>query len=300
MFRFRTIFSALLILSSLMLLPANAAEPLSTEEPIEVVTSFSILENLVEELGGNHVAVTNLVGRNMDAHIYRPKPSDAVAVAEADLVVMNGFGFEGWITRLMDNNDYENRLLVATRNATPLLHGEEIDPHAWQSFTNIRVYIDNISEALIQLKPAQSADFRQRQQALKKKVAWLEADLTRQVNLIPRGQRVVVTSHDAFAYLGREFDIQFFAPVGFNGDSEPSATDVAAVIDQIRSLGVRALFVENISSPRLLEQISAETGVAIGGSLYSDALSELDGPAATYLDMMRHNLESLVQALNSN
>ena len=278
---------------------ANDKEAIQNE-PIQVVTSFSILEDLVQELGGDRIEIINLVGRDSDAHIYQPKPSDAIAIAKADLVVMNGLGFEGWIERLMDNNGYENTRLVASQGVQALVHDNEIDPHAWQSFQNIKIYIDNITQALIEIAPQYRHEFARYNGALTLKVKLLEQDLSQKINAIPEYQRLVVTSHDAFGYLGREFGIQFIAPVGFNTDSEPTASDVAKLIDQIKSQGIQALFVENISNPRLLKLIASETGIAIGGNLYSDALSEDKGPAATYLEMMRHNVDSICAALTAN
>jgi len=269
----------------------------NNQQPLRVVTSFSILENLVAELGGNHVEIKNLVGRNSDAHIYQPKPSDAVAIANADLVIMNGLAFEGWIARLMDNNGYSKKRLVASQGVQPLMTDDDIDPHAWQSFQNIKIYIDNISQALIELKPEYKNEFSQRNQVLMQKVIDLQQALSQKINAIPKNKRLVVTSHDAFAYLGRELNIQFIAPVGFSTDSKPTAKDVAKLIDQINSQDIKALFVENISSPRLLAQIASETDAVIGGKLYSDALSEMTGPAPTYLEMMRYNIESIAAAL---
>ncbi|MDC9724716.1 MAG: zinc ABC transporter substrate-binding protein [Gammaproteobacteria bacterium] len=269
----------------------------NNQQALRVVTSFSILENLVAELGGNHVEIKNLVGRNSDAHIYQPKPSDAVAISNADLVIMNGLAFEGWIARLMDNNGYSKKRLVASQGVQTLMTDDDIDPHAWQSFQNIKIYINNISQALIELKPEYKNEFSQRNQVLMQKVIDLQQALWQKINAIPKNKRVVVTSHDAFAYLGREFDIQFIAPVGFNTDSKPTASDVAKLIDQIKSQAIKALFVENISNPRLLAQIASETDAVIGGNLYSDALSEMTGPAPTYLEMMRYNIESIVAAL---
>jgi len=271
----------------------------NNEQPIRVVTSFSILEDLVAELGGNRVDIINLVGRNSDAHIYQPKPSDAIAIAKADLVVINGLGFEGWISRLMYNNSYSKEQLVASQGVEILTNDNEIDPHAWQSFQNIQIYIDNISQVLLEIKPEYAAEFIQRKKTFEQKVALLQQELIQQINIIPKNQRRVVTSHDAFGYLGRELDIEFIAPIGFNTDSKPTASDVAKLIDQIKSQGIKALFVENISNPRLLEQIASETGAAIGGNLYSDALSDANGPASTYLDMMRHNIESIITALTN-
>ena len=294
MFRIKNILNLIFLF---LLFTANAVS--ANDSNIRVVTSFSILEDLLKELGGEYVSVVNLVGRNSDAHIYQPKPSDAVAIASADLVVFNGLEFEGWITRLIKNSGYKNKQLIASEEVDAIKNGEEIDPHAWQSFHNIRVYIQNITSALITLRPQHADEFMQRQQQYLKHLNSLEEQLSAQIANIPANKRVVVTSHDAFGYLGREFGIRFLAPLGLSIEVEASAEDVAAIVDQIREQDVRALFVENINNPRLLQRIAAETNVAIGGRLYSDALSEVDGPADTYLNMMQHNIGSLIAAFNS-
>ena len=280
--------------------------PLSTasaqiEGPnLSVVTSFSILEDLVRQLGGEHVTVVNLVDRNSDAHTYRPVPSDAAAIQNADLVVFNGLGFEGWIERLLENKGQRTSALEASRGIDVITINGEVDPHAWQSFTNVRLYIDNISQRLIDLLPVHRDSLIQRQLAYLEALKGLEAELVAQIAAIPHQARIVVTSHDAFLYLGRELDIQFLAPLGLSYEAEASAEDVALVVDQIRERNVTALFLENINNPRLLNSIADESGVEIGGRLYSDALSKPDGPAGTYLEMMRHNIESLAQAFSSN
>ena len=288
---FKLIFLCLLFL-------VNIAS--ANESSIRVVTSFSILEDLVKELGGQYVNVVNLVDRNSDAHTYQPKPSDAVAIAKADLVIFNGLGFEGWIPRLIKNSGYKNKQIIASKGVDAIKNGKETDPHAWQSFHNIRLYVQNISQMLIQLRPQYSEVLTKRQQKYLDSLNDLEINLKEQLVKIPVSKRIVVTSHDAFGYLGREFKIQFLAPLGLSLEVEASAEDVATIIDQIREQNVKALFVENINNPRLLELISAETNVAIGGRLYSDALSEIKGPADTYLKMMRHNIESLINRLNTH
>lgn len=287
---FKLIFLCLLFL-------VNIAS--ANESSIRVVTSFSILEDLVKELGGQYVNVVNLVDRNSDAHTYQPKPSDAVAIAKADLVIFNGLGFEGWIPRLIKNSGYKNKQIIASKGVDAIKNGKETDPHAWQSFHNIRLYVQNISQMLIQLRPQYSEVLTKRQQKYLDSLNDLEINLKEQLIKIPVSKRIVVTSHDAFGYLGREFKIQFLAPLGLSLEVEASAEDVATIIDQIREQNVKALFVENINNPRLLELISAETNVAIGGRLYSDALSEVKGPAGTYLKMMRHNIESLITVLST-
>jgi zinc/manganese transport system substrate-binding protein len=277
-----------------LLFLANAVS--ANDSSLRVVTSFSILEDLVKELGGESVNVVNLVGRNSDAHMYQPKPSDAIAIANADLVIFNGLEFEGWIMRLIQNSDYKNKQLIASEGVDAINNGDEIDPHAWQSFRNIRVYIQNITRTLIALRPEYADELTQRQERYLNTLDNLEKRLIEKIADIPPNKRIVVTSHDAFGYLGREFDIRFLAPLGLSLEVEASAEDVASVIDQIRKQNVKALCVENINNPRLLQRIAAETNIGIGGRLYSDALSEVGGPADTYLNMMEHNVESLISA----
>jgi zinc/manganese transport system substrate-binding protein len=272
---------------------------IADDSTISVVTSFSILEDLVNQLGGQHVNVVNLVDRNSDAHMYQPKPSDAVAIVNADLLVFNGLEFEGWISRLIANADYQNRQLVASNGVNAITNGHEIDPHAWQSFDNIRIYIDNITQTLIELRPQYDVALKRNKQRLLEALHLLESQLIDQMAEIPEDKRIVVTSHDAFGYLGREFNIDFISPVGLNVEIEASAEDVAAVIDQVRANGVTAIFVENITNPRLTQLIADETNIRIDGRLYSDALSEIDGPASTTLSMMKHNVESLITAFRS-
>ncbi len=269
------------------------------ESTLRVVTSFTILEDLVMELGGEYVTVINLVPRNSDAHMYRPTPSDSVAIANADLIVFNGLGFEGWITRLIKDTRKEEMQLIASAGTLILTHDQETNPHAWQSFSNIRIYVQNISDKLIKLLPQHQSNLEAKRYQYIEQLNELEEEIQQRLGEIPIEKRIVVTSHDAFEYLGRELNIQFLAPLGLSLDAEASALDVTTVIDLIRQRNIAALFVENITNPRLLERISAETDVAIGGRLYSDALSATDGPASTYLKMMKHNIESLLYAFGS-
>ncbi len=297
-----TLFKLFLLLVLLGANDARTSELLTDKvvarnAPIRVVTSFTILEDLVNELGGEFVNVVNLVGPDADAHTYHPKPSDAIALTQADLVVFNGLAFEGWMSRLIENSGYVNRQLIASRGVDIISHGDEPDPHAWQSFRNIRVYVRNITRALIAQRPQHADALKERQQQYLNALTALEEQLLSQVSDIPISNRVVVTSHDAFGYLGRDFQIRFLAPVGFSFEVDATAADVASVIDQIREQNVRALFVENIASPRLIQRIADDAGIAVGGPLYSDALSEAQGPASTYREMMRYNVESLVIAL---
>ena len=208
--------------------------------------------------------------------------------------------FERIHCEVWENTEYKNTQLIASKGVDGIKNGEEIDPHAWQSFRNIRVYIQNITRTLIALRPQYADEFTQRHKQYLNALNTLEKRLLEKIASIPSSQRIVVTSHDAFGYLGREFDIRFLAPLGLSLEVEASAQDVSIVIDQIRKHKVQALFVENINNPRLLQRIAAEANVGIGGRLYSDALSEVNGPADTYLNMMQHNVESLISAFKLN
>lgn len=269
-------------------------------QPIPVVATFSILGDLTAQLGGDKVAVTVLVGPDEDAHVYEPTPADAVAIAKARLVIQNGLHFEGWFPRLINGAGYQGKVVTASDGVEVLRVQGEIDPHAWQSLRNIRQYAENISAALQTIKPQSKLEFEKRLQQFLAETEALERKSRSQLYALPLDRRKVVTSHDAFAYLAVELDLIFLAPVGLSTEEEASGAALAALIRQIRKDQIRALFLDNISDPRVLQQIARETGVVIGGHLYSDALSHAGGPAATYLQMMEHNLNALIGALSSS
>ncbi|MEO8411899.1 MAG: metal ABC transporter substrate-binding protein [Propionivibrio sp.] len=282
----------------LFALPASAA-------PLDVVASFSILADICEHIGGDRIQVHSLVGRDADAHMFAPTPADARTIAGARLVVVNGLGFEGWIDRLVKSSGYRGPIVVATNGIDALGsgnthvygHGSKDDPHAWQDPANVRQYVDNIARALTAVDPDGKADYLANAERFKAEISALDAEIRRSFATIPAARRKVVTTHDAFAYFGRAYALTFIAPVGVYTDAEPSAADIGNIIRQIRHEKIPAVFMETISDPRLLERISQESGARIGGALYSDSLSSADGPAPTYLDMMRHNARTLAEAL---
>ncbi|WP_245664253.1 metal ABC transporter substrate-binding protein [Candidatus Propionivibrio aalborgensis] len=279
-------------------------------EPLKVVATFSILGDLTQRVGGERIEVLELVGPEADAHVYQPTPADAKMIAQAGLVVVNGYGFEGWIDRLIRSSGYRGKIVMASAGVRSLrlrqppgeaqdryTHDGEIDPHAWQDLSNALRYVDNIAQALSAADPAGQGIYRANAEKYKREIVALDNEIRMSFNAIPPEQRRVVTSHDAFGYFSRAYGIGFISPVGINTDAEPSAGDVGRIIRQIRRERIRAVFMESISDPRLLERIRQESGARIGGTLYSDALSKPDGPAATYLDMMRYNARTLATAL---
>lgn len=285
-----------LLLAITLLLPLS----LSAAEKIQVVTSFSILADLAHEIGGEQIELTNFVGADADAHIYEPSPDNAKALLNADLIIANGLGFEPWLERLLASTEPSGKRIDASAGVMPLMldeDGEQVpDPHAWQSLSNAEIYVNNIAKALSEVDPDHAQEYASRRDAYLKRLHALLKEANSKFATLPASKRKVVTSHDAFNYMGQAWELKFIAPQGLSTNDEPSAAEVAALIRQLRREGVRAVFVENIRDPRLIQQIAEEAGATVGGTLYSDALAS-KAPANTYLGMFKHNLDTLMAAL---
>jgi zinc/manganese transport system substrate-binding protein len=276
-----------------------AASPAAAQERLKVLVTFSILGDLTKNVGGDRVEMSALVGPDSDAHVYAPSPADARKVADAKVVITNGLGFEGWINRLVRASGSKAPVIVASNGITVRKAGagSEADPHAWQSAANAKVYVANIRDALIAADPAGRDSYQTNAAAYLGKLDALDAEVKSAVTAIPADRRRIISSHDAFGYFQKAYGIEFIAPQGVSTEAEPSARDVARIITQIRRLKIPAVFLENVSDPRLMQRIAQETGVRIGGKLYSDALTSEKGDAPSYLDLMRHNVKQLVTAL---
>lgn len=293
---------------------AMAAAPLGAfaQEKLPVVASFSILGDFVRQVGGDRVSVTTLVGPDGDGHVYSPTPADAKTLAAAKLVVVNGLHFEGWLPRLVKSSGTKAPLAVATKGITPLkadddhddhakgkaghAHGHD-DPHAWQSIANAKVYVANIRDALSAADPAGKASYEANATSYLAELDKLEGEVKAAVARIPAQRRKAITTHDAFGYFVKAYGIEFIAPQGVSTEAEASAKDVARIIRQVKAQKIPAVFLENVTNPRLVEQIARESGAKVGGRLYSDALSDANGPAGTYIRMMKHNISEIEKAL---
>ncbi|MGL5361622.1 MAG: metal ABC transporter substrate-binding protein [Bosea sp. (in: a-proteobacteria)] len=304
---------ALLCASMLLVLPT----PLLAQEKLSVVASFSILGDFVREVGGERIDLTTLVGADSDAHVYSPTPADAKAMAGARLVITNGLKFEGWMDRLIKSSASKAPVAEATKGIAILKvpgghshghdhgkkdkhghdHSGQADPHAWQSVRNAKLYVANIRDALVAADPAGKASFEANATAYLAKLEALDGEVKAAVARIPAASRRLITSHDAFAHFARDYGIAFLAPRGISTESEASAKDVARLIKQAKDQKVGAVFLENITNPRLIEQIAKESGARVGGRLYSDALSAPSGPAGTYIQMIQHNIRAIEKAL---
>ncbi|MEA2759177.1 MAG: zinc/manganese transport system substrate-binding protein [Methylobacteriaceae bacterium] len=277
------------------------SSPSMAAEKLKAVASFSILADLVKQVGGEHVDVTAIVGPDGDAHVFQPSPLDAKAVADAQLVVINGLGLEGWTARLIQSSGTKAPVVVASKGVRPLQgEGEEAgkaDPHAWQSIANAKIYVANIRDGLMSADPADKADFEANAKSYLARLDQLEAEVKAAIASIPQRNRKIITTHDAFGYFARAYGMSFIAPQGVSTETEPSAKDVAKIIRQIKAQRIPAVFLENISDDRLMQQIARETGARIGDKLYSDALSKPGAGAATYVDMMHNNVAAFMKAL---
>jgi zinc/manganese transport system substrate-binding protein len=277
-------------------------------DKIPVTASFSILGDLVRAVGGERVAVTTLVGPNEDAHVFEPKPTDVKTILASKLVVTNGLGFEPWAGKLTQAAGYRGETMVASKDVKtrPLSaakkhdgHGNT-DPHAWQNPINVVLYVRNIAAGLTKVDPGGGPFYQVNAEEYVKELIALDTWAKEQFAAIPADKRKVITSHDAFGYFAAQYSLQFLAPQGVNTSAEPSARQVGQLIAQIKREKIRAVFLENMNSPKLLAQLSKDAGTAPGASLYVDALSTPGQSGASYLQMMRHNITQLVAGMKQN
>ncbi|UGX86398.1 zinc ABC transporter substrate-binding protein AztC [Phyllobacterium meliloti] len=298
-------------LSVILLLGAGSSSAFAAN--LKVVSSFSIIEDFAKNVGGDKISLVNLVGPNGDSHVYEPKPSDAAALVGADVVLVNGLGFEGFLPRLVEASGTKATIVELTKGVEPLKAQEEeghaeagaehhhdhgaFDPHAFQSIANAKIYVKNIIDAFCNADKANCDTYKKNGSDYTKKLDQTEVDVKAGIASIPESKRLIITSHDAFGYFEHAYGLKFLAPEGLSTDAEPSAADVVALIKQVKEDKASAIFVENITNPRLIEQIASETKLKVGGTLFSDALSEPGEGASTYIDMMHHNISAFKKAI---
>ena len=277
---------------------------LAQAKPIEAVASFTVIADMVHNVGGDHVHVTSLIGPNGDPHAYEPTPNDAQALRHADIVFVSGLHLEGWLDRLIKASGYQGQPVVLSngiKTRSMEEDGKQItDPHAWNSAANGVVYVRNIISALQKADPDNASDYQAKGEQYIKQLEQLDAYARAQVQAIPGDKRKVLTSHDAFGYFGDAYGVTFLSPLGFSTETEASAADVATLIKQIKQEHVSTYFFENSSDPRLVKQIANASGAQPGGELYVESLSPADGPAPTYAQMFRYNVDKLTAAMKGN
>ncbi len=280
------------------------------QSKLETIASMSIIGDFVRQIGGERVQVTTLVGAGGDTHTFQPAPQDARCMTQAKLVFINGLGLEGWLPRLVQSSGSKAKVVTVSNGVKAMReasdghshghghgHGHDLDPHAWQDVANAKLYARNIRDALSAAEPEGASFYTARAEAYMAELDQLDRDIKAGLTQIPAERRRIITSHDAFGYFAKAYSLSFVAPQGISTEAEASSRDVARIIRQVRAQKIPAVFLENISDPRLMTQIAHETGAKMGPRIFSDSLSDSSGPAPTYLDMMRHNLRAFIEAL---
>lgn len=286
---------------STVLLGCVLFTPAVMAKTVHVVASFTVLADMVRQVGGQYVEVKSLVGPNGDPHTFEPSPQDSVALAKADVVIISGLGLEGWMERLIDASGYKGKVVVASTGIKTRTMEEDgsviTDPHAWNSMANGVIYARNISESLQKADPQDAAAIRKQGDAYIQKLQQLDTQTAAEFAAIPVAKRHVLTSHDAFGYFGERYGVTFMSPIGLNTDEEASASQVAALINQLKTHHIHRYFIENQTDPRLVQQIASAAGATPGGELYPEALSPAGGPATTYVDAFKHNVSELLKSM---
>lgn len=295
---------------ALALLFASSLAGAQAAEPLQVVTSFSILADMARQIGGEQIEITSLVAPDSDIHAFTPSPTQARTLSQADVLIFNGLQLEGWLTRLIEASDYDGVRVTASDGISALTgddheddHGHdndhgEADPHAWLDVGRAQQYVANIRDGLIEADPDNAARYRDNAKRYLDELKALDKDIRSSMAAIPEAQRVVVTNHQAFGYFGDAYDVRFLSPAGLSTASAPSAAEMARLIDVIRDNQVPALFIENNANPGIIHQLAEETDLSIAGILYSGALAS-SGEASTYTGMMRHNAALLREGLTT-
>lgn len=280
---------------------AMLISPLTMAKTVDVVASFTVLADIVKQVGGDHVNVKSLVQPNGDPHTFEPTPQDSQALAKANVVFVSGLGMEGWMDRLISASGYKGTIVVASNGVNTRKMEEDgktvTDPHAWNSMHNGVIYATNVMNALIKADPEDAADIRKSGESYIQQLEKLDSWAKTEFASVPKSKRKVLTSHDAFGYFGQRYGVSFLAPVGFSTEAEASASDVASIIKQLKAEHIKTYFMENQTDPRLVKQIASETGAQPGGELYPEALSEANGPAATYVAAFKHNVDIMLQSM---
>lgn len=283
------------LLAALLLAPFAAQA-----QPLKVVATFTVLADMIRQVGGEDVTVATIVGPDGDVHTFEPTPATVNQVAEADLLVANGLGLEPWLERLVHSSGYRGPVVLASAGISPVMADGVADPHAWQDLELGRRYVATITEALAKAAPGKTPAFRARAETYSRDLDRLSAWVKGEIGRVPPGKRKIITSHDAFGYFGRAYGIQLLSPQGISTEAEPTAGDLARLARQMAAEGVKAVFLENMTDPRLIQALAHDTGAVVGGTLYADSLSGPGGPAPTYQAMFRHNVAVLVPAMLQN
>lgn len=274
-----------------------------SQEKINVVSSASIFQDMAKNIGGDKITSTSIVPIGGDPHTYTPKPSDVELVSSADLILINGLTFEGWINELIENSGTKAKVVLITEGIEPIKsekYHNASDPHAWMDASKGVQYAYNISAGLAAVDPKNTLFYADNGARYAAEIKKADQYIISKIATIPKAKRILITSHDAFQYYGRAYGITLNAIIGISTESEAQSKDVQRVVDVIRKSNIPAVFIESTINPKLLQQIASDTGVKIGGELYADSIGEEESDAPTYIEMLRHNTDVIVNALTGS
>lgn len=270
------------------------------QQKLKVVSSCSIFEDMAKNIGGDLVEIESIVPIGGDPHLHSPTPRDARIVQAADLILINGLTFEGWIEELIENSGTKGETILITKGVKPIesqIYAGSADPHAWMNAENGLIYIKNITEAFVQADPANKDRYQANYDSYKTEISDMHASIQSKMGRIPEWKRVLITSHDAFSYFGNAYGLQVEPIIGVSTEADVQTSDMIRVAKTIKEKKVPAVFVESTINPKILQQIAKDNDVRVGGELYADSLGEPGSKGDTYLGMLSHNAKTIVRGL---
>lgn len=287
-----------------LLIPAAVSftacnERSDSEQPIVVATT-TIIADVAAQLAGDKLDVRTIMPVGGDPHIYQPVPGDARLISRADLVLLNGLQLDVWLEQLADNARGDRPYIRVTEGIEPLNdpeNHEDPDPHVWFDVSLMAAMVDNIIEAYIELDPGEEDYYRERAETYKAELEELHLWVQERISTIPEQRRVLITSHDAFQYFGNAYEVEVIGLIGISTEARAQTRDMTRIINIVRERNLPAVFVESSVNPRMIEQISSETGARIGGELFSDSVGPPDHEGGTYTGMIRYNVNTFVAAM---
>lgn len=291
----------LLLLIPVILLFAACGEQSENEKPVVVATT-TIIADIADQLAGDKLDVRTIMPVGGDPHIYQPVPGDARLISNADLVLLNGLQLDVWIEQLVENARGDRPYVRVTEGIEPLRdpeNHEDPDPHVWFDVSQMNKMVDNIIDAFIQLDPDEEEFYREQSQTYKSELEELHQWVKERISTVPKERRVLITSHDAFQYFGKAYDVEVIGLIGISTEARAQTRDMTRIIEIVRDRNLPAVFVESSVNPRMIEQISSETGARIGGELFSDSVGPPDHEGGTYTGMIRYNVNTFVEAMSA-
>lgn len=278
----------------------NNTNKIKDSDKIKVVSSITIINDIVKNIGKDKVEAKSICGVGIDPHTYHAKPSDPKLISEADIVFINGLALEHWIEEMIRNAGGSKTVVTATEGLNPMTDEKgygDPDPHAWFNAEYVKTYAENITNGLTSIDKKNEEFYKKNLEEYKIKLDSLNGWIKEQIETLPQEKRVLITSHDAFRYFGEAYGFEVKGLQGISTEAKVQTEDVKKLIDLIKERNLKSVFIETSVNPKLLEEISKETGAIVGGTLFSDSVGDEGKPEGTYIGAVKHNVNTIVNAL---